>query len=338
MIRVNAATNVNDIDQIPTFTILSYNCLASNSATSENFPRSDPNHLQFRHRMRVLEQEFRQYNADIVCLQEIYLNNYYNWLSSLMNTLGYAQGLYAKATESMNGVATFFKADKFSLIEKRCIDYYRQAQVVSPSLVSNNSGVLCILELTNDYHRRKICIANTHLSRDPELPHIQLFQLKTLFAEAENMSSFSAFVLAGDFNRPWSSVPVDYIRHGCIPRTSKFFSHLQNVFASIFDDNVERATNYLSERNILPDERLLSAYNTQTFEMLFTVHSVNHGSMTADYIWYERNCMQPVELLDALSDSINLQNLRNFTLPNAEHPSDHLPIMAKFQLLPPTDW
>ncbi|CAF4552722.1 unnamed protein product, partial [Rotaria sp. Silwood2] len=123
MIRVTATAGNNDSDKLPTFTVLSYNCLASHLATSSWFPRTDPKYLEFSYRSKALEQQFRQLNADIACLQEINVNDFHTWLVPFMLSLGYAQGLLAKDRESaLMGVATFFKNDKFSLIEHRCVD------------------------------------------------------------------------------------------------------------------------------------------------------------------------------------------------------------------------
>ncbi|UJR18940.1 hypothetical protein I4U23_022070 [Adineta vaga] len=253
-----------------------------------------------------------------------------------MLSLGYAQGLHAKSSKSTMGVAIFFKNDKFSLVEHRCVDYHARAQPVFSSLENGNSGLLCVLEILDDFHKRKICVANTHLSHHFELPQIQLFQLKTLLAEVESMASFSSFVLVGDLNSSWLSVTVNYIRHGCISETSPFFKRLLVVFTPIFNGDAQKATDYLNEKHHYSDEKLLLAYNKQTFEMIFTVYNVPLWSSTIDYIWFEPDHMRPIELLDALTNDTGLVHLRNFTLPNAEHPSDQLPIMARLQLLPPT--
>lgn len=335
MIRVTTTTIDDDNGTLPTFTILSYNCLAPKLATPQMFPRSDPKYLQFDYRSKLLEQELCQLNADIACLQEIPGNDFETWLTPFMLSRGYAQGLYPKTSEPLPmAPAIFFKSNKFSLVEHRCIDFCAQAKLVSSSLENYCAGLLCLLEIIDDVHKRKICIANVHLSHHFELPEIQLFQLKMLFSEVETMGSSAPFVLVGDMNSSWLSVAVDYIRHGCISQTSPFYKRLHDVFTSIFNGDAQKATNYLAEKNCYSDEKLLSAYNNQTFEMIFTVYNVPLWSSTIDYIWLERDRMRPIELLDALSNNIGQQHLRNFTLPNAEHPSDHLPIMVKLQLLP----
>lgn len=333
MIRVTTTTNSSDDAELSTFTILSYNCLSSSAEKPKMFPRTDPKYLKFDYRSKLLEQEFRQFNADIVCLQEIVVNDFHKWFTPTMLLLGYAEGLFTKCEEAEDGEAIFFKKDKFSLVKHRSIDYNARAKQVSSSLCDKNSSIVCVFEIIGNPQKQQLCVVNMHLSHLYEQPEVQLFQLKMLMAEVETMASSLPLVFAGDTNSFLLSAPTDYIRDGCISKSSRFFKRLLSAFTPVFNDDVQKATEYLTEKHRYSDEKLLPAYSNQTFELIFTVYCAPLFGTTPDRIWFQQDRLRVIELLDPLMKDAGQTSLRNFTLPNAEHPSDHLPIMARLQLL-----
>ncbi|CAF5188571.1 unnamed protein product [Rotaria sp. Silwood1] len=76
-----------------------------------------------------------------------------------------------------------------------------------------------------------------------------------------------------------------------------------------------------------------SAYNKNTFLIPFTTRIVDDFCGTIDYIYYQRNRMRPLHLLNPLHNDDELVIHNDFTLPNEQHPSDHLPLMAELDLL-----
>ncbi|CAF3418525.1 unnamed protein product [Rotaria sp. Silwood2] len=140
---------------ISTFTILTYNCLASNLAEPKYFPRTDPTHLDFSYRSKLFEHELQSFNADIVCLQEIHQDDFHQWLSPFLFQLGYGEGTFAKrgGTKAKDGVVIFFKRDKFKLINQYRLDYFDIAQVQFPteaSLATYNVALFCLLQIQNN--------------------------------------------------------------------------------------------------------------------------------------------------------------------------------------------
>ncbi|NJL78125.1 MAG: hypothetical protein HC917_03525, partial [Richelia sp. SM2_1_7] len=57
------------------------------------------------------------FNADIICLQEMHRDDFQQWLSPFLSQLGYNDGSFAErgGTRAKDGVAIFFKQDKFKL-------------------------------------------------------------------------------------------------------------------------------------------------------------------------------------------------------------------------------
>jgi len=139
---------------ISTFTILTYNCLASNLAEQQYFPQTNPSHLDFSYRSKLFERELQSFNADIVCLQEMHKDNFDQWLSPFLSQLGYDKGTFAErgGTKAKDGVVIFFKQDKFKLITQHRLGYFDSAQAQFPTqadLATYNAALFCLLEIQN---------------------------------------------------------------------------------------------------------------------------------------------------------------------------------------------
>jgi mRNA deadenylase 3'-5' endonuclease subunit Ccr4 len=168
------------------------------------------------------------------------------------------------------------------------------------------------------------------------LPATQLFQIRALFNELTQLNKEthdSPFIIVGDFNSTSESVVHDYIRNGVPVDTADYYSKLKEVYLPLFDGDSNKTAKYLSESHLYK-KALESAYNEKTFLMPFSTRIVNHFCDTIDYIYYQRDRIRPLQLLNALHDDGERANNEDFTLPNEQHPSDHLPLMAELALLP----
>jgi mRNA deadenylase 3'-5' endonuclease subunit Ccr4 len=140
---------------ISTFTILTYNCLASNLAETQYFPHTNPAHLDFSYRSKLFERELQSFNADIVCLQEMHKDDLHQWLSPFLSQLGYDNGTFAErgGTKAKDGVVIFFKRDKFKLLTQHRVGYFDSAQVqfpTQPELATYNAALFCLLQIQNN--------------------------------------------------------------------------------------------------------------------------------------------------------------------------------------------
>jgi hypothetical protein len=91
----------------PSITIVTYNVLAEVYATSEKHYHCPPLALLWEHRRENLVKEMIQYDADIVCLQEVQSDHFYAFFQPELKKLGYA-GLYKQNRE--NGTAQLLMA------------------------------------------------------------------------------------------------------------------------------------------------------------------------------------------------------------------------------------
>ena len=330
-----------------TFTILTYNCLASNLAEHQYFPQTNPAHLDFSYRSKLFERELQSLNADIVCLQEMHRDDLHNWLSPFLSQLGYDNGTFAErgGSKAKDGVVIFFKRNKFKLITQHRLGYFDIAQSQFPNqaaLATYNAALFCLFQIQNDQanesnkEQQQIWICTTHLNWNHTLPATQLFQIRTLFSELTRLNketSDSPFVIVGDFNSQPNSVVHDYIRNGFVADTADYYSKVRDVYLPLFDGDVNKTIAYLSEPHMYK-KALESAYNENTFTLPFTTRIVNHFCGTIDYIYYQRDRIRPLQLFNPLHDDGERAIREDFTLPNERHPSDHLPLMAELAVLP----
>ncbi|CAF3011389.1 unnamed protein product [Rotaria sp. Silwood2] len=331
---------------ISTFTILTYNCLASNLAEPKYFPRTDPTHLDFSYRSKLFEHELQSFNADIVCLQEIHQDDFHQWLSPFLFQLGYGEGIFAKrgGTKAKDGVVIFFKRDKFKLINQYRLDYFDIAQVQFPteaSLATYNVALFCLLQIQNNKtnvskeEEQRLWICNTHINWNHTLPATQLFQIRTLFNELTRLNkdtSNKPFVIVVDFNSTPNSVVHDYIRNGFITDTADYYSKMHEIYLPLFDGDSTKTKKYLTEPHMYKNV-MENAYNKNTFLMPFTTRIADDCCGTIDYIYYQHDCIRPLQLLNALHNDGERAIHDDFTLPNEQHPSDHLPLMAELNLV-----
>lgn len=90
--------------------------------------------LAWSYRRQNLLRELLSYKADILCLQEVQSDHYQDFLAPELQRAGYAPIYKRKTTELYNknsyvidGCATFFRRDKFSLVKKYEVEFNKAA-------------------------------------------------------------------------------------------------------------------------------------------------------------------------------------------------------------------
>ncbi|KNA23712.1 hypothetical protein SOVF_022520 isoform B [Spinacia oleracea] len=174
-------------------------------------------------------------------------------------------------------------------------------------------GIMAAFRLKNP-SQHLIIIANTHIYWDPKWADVKLAQAKYLLARldqfktlvSENFERIPSVIVTGDFN----STPGDQVYNYLISGNSASESTVE-----------------------CPDELpipLSSVYACTRGEPAFT-NCTPGFTGTLDYILFSPSgCIQPVSYLELPDeDSPSVAG----GLPNYQHPSDHLPIGAEFQVL-----
>ncbi|XP_030200818.1 protein angel homolog 2 isoform X1 [Gadus morhua] len=195
------------------FSVMSYNIL-SQDLLHENsylYRHCDPGVLPWDFRLPNLLREIRQYDADVLCLQEVQQDHYETQMQPALEALGY-QCVYKKRTgKKPEGCAIMFKSSRLSLVSSHPLEYFRPGDAL---LDRDNVGLVLLLRPADAGGQPEpsdfFCVANTHLLYNPRRGDIKLAQLAILLAEIARLSrlpdgSSNPAVVCGDFNSvPWS--------------------------------------------------------------------------------------------------------------------------------------
>ncbi|XP_035535110.1 protein angel homolog 2 [Morone saxatilis] len=206
------------------FSVMSYNIL-SQELLQDNaylYRHCNPAVLHWNHRLPNLLAEIQQYNADILCLQEVQEDHYENQIKPALQALGY-QCEYKKRTGSKpDGCAVIFKSSRLSLLSSNPVEYFRPGDAL---LDRDNVGLVVLLQLNDATGQSDpsafICVANTHLLYNPRRGDIKLAQLAILLAEISRLSrlpdgSTNPVVLCGDFNSTPRSPLYSFLTTGSL--------------------------------------------------------------------------------------------------------------------------
>lgn len=196
--------------------IMSYNILAQALIRRKLFPTSG-HALKWSNRSLVLLSEFKHYNADIVCLQEVDFIQFNSHWKKEFHKLGYGTQYYRSGMKN-HGVAVIYKQDKFQFQNSMYIDYDKVSTGnCAPKSVTQNVGLMVYLKFTEEVlkshpnlSKEGIIIGTTHLFWHPfgtydrtRQTYIVLQQMKE-FTRNMNLlygtdKKFYRF-FAGDFN------------------------------------------------------------------------------------------------------------------------------------------
>lgn len=246
--------------------VVSYNILADLYADSDYtrthlFPYCPPYALKIDYRKQLFIKEILGYNSDILCLQEVDMKIFdYDLRPVLEDKQQSFKGIIAQKGTCGEGVATFYRTDRFELVETFALNIGENIKTLDvfaelwQKIQSNEKLVericdrsttlqLNLLKTAND---RYVLVANTHLYFHPDADHIRLLQIgfAMLFVEHIYKKSVEKYqlkneqlsiIFCGDFN----SVPEcgiyrlmtqGYVDENCIDwNSSKFLRNNSSV-------------------------------------------------------------------------------------------------------------
>ena len=157
------------------------------------------------------------YDADIVCLQEVDAQYWETLFKPEMRKLQY-EGIYKQRTgDKPDGTALFYKSHRFELLASKHIEYKHRTEL---DVRRDNVGVLGLLQF-KDATGPCICIATTHLLFSPRRGLVKLAQIQCLAEEAAFLASLGeAFgmrvpvIVTGDMNFTPDSLLYEYLIRG----------------------------------------------------------------------------------------------------------------------------
>ncbi|KAG9336483.1 hypothetical protein JZ751_002830, partial [Albula glossodonta] len=346
------------------FTIMSYNILAQDllEANQDLYQHCAPEVLAWEFRLQNILREFEQWDADILCLQEVQENHYIEQLHPALSNMGYACVYKRRTGTKTDGCAICYRQTLFSQLSLREVEYYRpQVEMLD----RDNVGLVLLLQPISLQGSEvtalgpPLCVANTHLLYNPRRGDVKLAQLSILLAEIDlvvkrlwQKGTSCPIIVCGDFN----SVPFMPL-YNFITTQQLYYHGLPAWMAALIrpkdmeliqgvTDATPEPTEkqlYIPRNTIQHGFKLRSAYShfiTETNRPEVTTLHSEFGA-TVDYIFYSSlsggvGCLQHggLKLIGrlALLSEEDLWPMKG--LPNEIFSSDHLCLLAKFQLDP----
>eukprot|EP01124_Arcella_intermedia_P025390 TRINITY_DN4534_c0_g1_i1.p1 TRINITY_DN4534_c0_g1~~TRINITY_DN4534_c0_g1_i1.p1 ORF type:complete len:339 (-),score=70.52 TRINITY_DN4534_c0_g1_i1:42-1058(-) len=299
---------LKDYQSLPfTFTVMSYNILASMYVDSGRYHYTPKEALRSEYRMQLLLEELRNYDPDIIAFQELepYVLNFIN-----SNGVDSYECRY-KSRQRPEGCGLLFKKIKFNCLAELNIDFnditdYPQFERKTINFLTHNVGQLLLLE--SKQTNKKFWVSNSHLFWNPSYYYVKLMQvyhlLNQILSKIEVEPEIYPIIILGDFNSYPGSEVFEYLSTGSLQKVPEVLD-LHKKFKFQHPFKLQSAYSALDHpvTNITPD---------------FT--------KPIDFIWYSKNDFE----LHSLLDSVDISKEEVKFLPNANFPSDHVPIMARF--------
>ncbi|XP_012687966.1 CCR4-NOT transcription complex subunit 6a [Clupea harengus] len=198
------------------FSVMCYNVLCDKYATRQLYGYCPPWALNWEYRKKSIMQEIMNCSADVISLQEVETEQYYNYFLPELKEQGY-EGFFSPKSRArtmsecdrkhVDGCAIFYKTDKFSLVQKHTVEFNQLAMansegsevMINRVMTKDNIGVAVLLEVRKEMmeqsagkplhgiEKQLLLVANAHMHWDPEYSDVKLVQTMMFLSEVKNI-------------------------------------------------------------------------------------------------------------------------------------------------------
>ena len=268
--------------------------------------------LSWPERFPRIMEEINLWKADIVCLQEVEFASYKD-LEPSFQSCGYhgvMQSHKIRTGDHAYGVATFYKSQKFDLVDS----IHRSRTMVS--LLKEKSGSNCNNE------ERIIAVLNCHLEGSPEKSVTRVKQLQHSLHDLSTKHTHHNVILCGDFNCILGkSACSTYLERGSC-RNEEILE-----WGRLVDPKVaEIPPHPYNFHSAYPVDLLTD----NPMDYVTFVSSPNRCASGLDQIWFHdhegSSSVSVKGIKRAFQSSKHQRKILDTGLPSADHPSDHLPV------------
>lgn len=350
------------------FTVMCYNVLCDKYATRQMYGYCPNWALSWDYRRKAILDEIRHYNADIITLQEVETDQFYNFFMPELTRDGY-DGIFSPKSRAktmsesdrkfVDGCAIFFRMSKFKLMKKHLVEFTQLAManaegsddMLNRVMTKDNIGLSALLEtkegawengLPGDGSsvRQPLLVCTAHIHWDPECCDVKLIQTMMLMNELRAIVEDSARNFRPGIHKPDpSAIPLilcgDF---NSLPESGviEFLSsgHISADHPDFKELGYKSCLQKLSSSE-RPNEymhsfRLSRSYGNDV--MPYTNYTFDFKGII-DYILYSKQFMVPLGILGPL-DPLWLKEHKVVGCPHPHIPSDHFPLLVELEMLP----
>jgi mRNA deadenylase 3'-5' endonuclease subunit Ccr4 len=300
-------------------------------------------------RLPLVLHEILQYQADIICLQEVDSSIFRELLKPVLEHRNY-QGFYAPKEGTREGGAMFWSLQAFERVNdndhkkfvirtlfdtENCLNDWTSMRDIGLLLGQHKELSLLVREklghvlqrvtLTSKASQKQLVAANTHLFFHPMASHIRLLQMYACLHELARQEN--PIVFCGDFNSSPTSGAARLVFDGIVEPSAGVtdmgatWKHLNTL---TWGDG-ESSPSQLSVEAIQPPTislpksfpRLCSGYP----ELPKTTHHIQSFSATLDYILVSQQDFGSVSWAVIPSEDVLTEHV---AMPSEVLPSDHV--------------
>jgi 2',5'-phosphodiesterase len=318
--------------------VVTYNVLADYYADSVDgrtklFNYCPQYAIDIDYRKQLLLKEIVGYNADILCMQEVDFKVFELDLIPFLNEQTMS-GVHEKKGTTPEGLATFYRTDRFELIENyginlgeaakthpACSDLFQKLQYnekLVTRFVDRSTTLQVVLLRSLEFPNKFFIVANVHLYFHPDADHVRLLQIGfsmllvddfvNKYKEKYSTDDIS-LLFCGDFNSVPECGIFKLMNEGQVP-----------------EDFIDWSSN--------KEEAVVNVNLSQAYAMKSACGTPKYTNFTLgfreciDYIFYQSDKFSVTKSVDIPSDEdLNLHN----AIPSVCFPSDHIALIAELE-------
>ncbi|EDS44619.1 carbon catabolite repressor protein [Culex quinquefasciatus] len=311
------------------FTVMCYNVLCDKYATRQMYGYCPSWALSWEYRKKAILDEIRHYSADIISLQEVETDQFFNFFKPELKNDGY-EGIFSPKSRAktmsesdrkyVDGCAIFFRSSKFSLIKETLVEFNQLAManaegsdnMLNRVMPKDNIGLAALLKVKESAWEgltveqaaisQPILVCTAHIHWDPEFCDVKLIQTMMLSNEIKTI--------------------LDEASHSFRPGHKYDTNNVQLVLCGDFNSLPDSGViEFLSAGRVSMDH--------QDFKELGYKSCLQR---IIDYIFYSKQGMVPLGLLGPISGEWLREN-KVVGCPHPHIPSDHFPLLVELELI-----
>ncbi|XP_044258360.1 CCR4-NOT transcription complex subunit 6-like isoform X3 [Tribolium madens] len=350
------------------FTVMCYNVLCDKYATRQMYSYCPSWALNWDYRKKGILEEIRHYSADIINLQEVEMEQFYNYFLPELKQDGYA-GIYSPKSRAkhmaeserkyVDGCAIFYRTSKFTLIKEHLVEFNQLAMANADGLdhmlnrvmPKDNIGLAALLQTTEaawentpadaPFIQQPILVCTAHIHWDPEFCDVKLIQTMMLSNELKSILDKSAQTLRASENVNADPNSIQLVLCGdfnSLPdsgvieflSTGRVSQDHKDFKDFSYKQCLEKVLSCDKPNEFTHSFKLASAYNDEI--MPFTNYTFDFKGII-DYIFYAKQTMTPLGLLGPISSEWLTQN-KVIGCPHPHVFSDHFPLLVELEMVP----